>query len=124
PSWLPQPAQWAELSVAAQTGDWDSTLEMYRTALELRRLHPALGAGSEVTWLDAPDGVLAFRRDGAPGEQGFVCVVNLTSQPVTIPSPGKVLLSSGADVRRGQANDGDSSRTSVIAADTTVWWAI
>ncbi|MFI1091210.1 glycoside hydrolase family 13 protein [Streptomyces sp. NPDC020917] len=124
PSWLPQPAQWAELSVAAQTGTYDSTLEMYRSALELRRRHPALGAGSEVTWLDAPEGVLAFRRDGAAGGQGFLCVVNLTSRPVAIPTPGEVLLSSGADVRPGGADDGDSSRTSVIAADTTVWWAI
>jgi alpha-glucosidase len=65
PSWLPQPDSWAELSVEAQTGDPDSTLELYRTALRLRRAHPALGAGTEVTWLDAPEGVLAFRRDAA-----------------------------------------------------------
>jgi alpha-glucosidase len=124
PSWLPQPAEWAELSVAAQTGVADSTLEMYRRALELRREHPALGAGAAVTWLDAPEGVLAFRRDGAAGEPGFVCVVNLTSRPVAVPTPGTVLLSSGAEVAPGGAEDGDSSRTSVIAADTTVWWAI
>ncbi|MER6348974.1 glycoside hydrolase family 13 protein [Streptomyces sp. NPDC001532] len=62
PSWLPQPAGWAELSVAAQSGAPDSTLELYRGALALRRDHAALGAGDQVRWLDTPEGVLAFRR--------------------------------------------------------------
>ncbi|MFC4464549.1 hypothetical protein ACFPH6_08240 [Streptomyces xiangluensis] len=35
-------------------------LELYRTALRLRRDNPALGDGT-MTWLDAPAGVLAFR---------------------------------------------------------------
>ncbi|WP_414720844.1 glycoside hydrolase family 13 protein [Streptomyces sp.] len=95
PSWLPQPKTWAELSVEVQSGDPDSTLELYRAALALRHEHPALGAGEAVTWLDAPDGMLAFRRDGRDGE-GFVCTVNLTGAPVTIPLPGRALLSSGA----------------------------
>ncbi|MCJ1677650.1 glycoside hydrolase family 13 protein [Streptomyces sp. APSN-46.1] len=43
-SWLPQPAGWGALSVAAQTGDPHSTLELYRAALELRRALPGLGA--------------------------------------------------------------------------------
>ncbi|MFI8385667.1 alpha-amylase family glycosyl hydrolase [Streptomyces sp. NPDC085540] len=43
-SWLPQPAGWGGLSVAAQTGDPHSTLELYRAALELRRAMPGLGA--------------------------------------------------------------------------------
>ena len=52
--WLPQPAGWGELSVAAQTGDPGSMLELYRSALRLRREHP--GFRSEgMTWLDAPE---------------------------------------------------------------------
>ncbi|MFV2119442.1 glycoside hydrolase family 13 protein, partial [Streptomyces sp. Act-28] len=42
-SWLPQPEGWGALSVAAQTGDPASTLELYRAALAVRREHPALG---------------------------------------------------------------------------------
>jgi alpha-glucosidase len=34
-----------------------------------------------MTWIDAPDGVLAFRR-GAD----FVCVINYNDHPVTLPS--------------------------------------
>ncbi|MCM2418989.1 glycoside hydrolase family 13 protein [Streptomyces sp. RKAG293] len=114
PSWLPQPDAWAGLSVEAQQGDPASTLEFYREALAVRREHPALGAGSEVTWLAAPEGVLAFRRDSAEGS--FVCTANVGGTPVTIPAPGRALLS-GA----GFTVDGADA---VIPADTTIWWAI
>ncbi|MEX2974333.1 glycoside hydrolase family 13 protein [Streptomyces sp. C184] len=109
-SWLPQPADWATLTVEAQTGDPDSTLELYRTALSLRRTHPALGAGESVEWLDAPKGVLAFRRPG-----GLVCTVNTTDTPARLTVPGRVLLSS----RQLDAPHGDFF---VLPADTTIWW--
>lgn len=104
-SWLPQPAEWAGLSVAAQTGDPASTLELYRAALHLRRSHPELGAGDAVEWLEAPAGVLAFRRGD------FTCTVNTTAEPVRMPAPGTVLLASG-----------DLSDPSELPADTAVWW--
>jgi alpha-glucosidase len=78
--WLPQPASWASLTVATQQGDPGSTLAFYRAALRARRSNPALGDGA-MTWIDAPDGVLAFRR-GAD----FVCVINYNDHPVTLPS--------------------------------------
>ena len=114
PSWLPQPPEWAALTVEAQSGDPDSTLEFYRRALALRAEHPALGAGESVVWLDAPEGVLAFRRDSPRGS--FVCTVNTTGAPVAMPAPGRPLLAStalgpvGADVE--------------VPADTAIWWAI
>ncbi|MFI8996847.1 glycoside hydrolase family 13 protein [Streptomyces sp. NPDC053542] len=87
--WLPQPPEWRELSVAAQEGDEDSMLALYRRALRLRRDHPALGDGT-LTWLDAPEGVLALRR-----EPGFLCVVNLSAEPYALPAHKDVLLASG-----------------------------
>ncbi|MGW6907303.1 glycoside hydrolase family 13 protein [Streptomyces sp. NPDC054940] len=112
-SWLPQPAGWGALSVEAQTGDPDSTLELYRGALAARREHPALGAGSEVDWLDdVPEGVLAFRRTS--GARDFVCVVNTTGGPVRIPAPGRLLLSSApVAVSGGEAE---------VPADGAAWW--
>ncbi|MEV6581715.1 glycoside hydrolase family 13 protein [Streptomyces sp. NPDC051582] len=104
-SWLPQPAEWAGLSVEAQTGDPDSTLELYRAALRIRRDHADLGAGDAVEWLEAPQGVLAFRRGG------FVCTANTTGEPVRMPAPGTVLLASGEVTDPG-----------VLGADTAVWW--
>ena len=44
-TWLPQPDDWTELTVAAQTGRAESTLELYRSALALRRTDPALDRG-------------------------------------------------------------------------------
>ncbi|KES07349.1 alpha-glucosidase [Streptomyces toyocaensis] len=107
-SWLPQPEDWAELSVEAQTGDPGSTLELYRSALAVRRERADLGAGDAVEWLRAPEGVLAFRR----GE--FVCVANTTAESVTTPAYGRVLIASGeVEETAGEAK---------VPADTTVWW--
>ncbi|MER7155072.1 DUF3459 domain-containing protein, partial [Streptomyces lydicus] len=97
------------LTVDAQTGDPDSTLELYRTALRLRRVQPGLGAGDAVEWLDAPDGVLVFRRPG-----GLVCTVNTTGTPVRLPTPGRLLLASD---RLEATADGFT-----LPADTTAWW--
>ncbi|MFJ9839353.1 glycoside hydrolase family 13 protein [Kitasatospora sp. NPDC101155] len=110
PSWLPQPAEWAALSVEAQTGDPTSTLELYRSALAVRRAQPDLGAGTEVEWLDAPEGALAFRRGS------FVCTVNTTGEPVRIAAPGRLLLASTELVVDG----GET----VLAPDSTGWWAV
>ncbi|MBO1417298.1 glycoside hydrolase family 13 protein [Streptomyces sp. FH025] len=110
PSWLPQPAEWAELSVEAQTGDPASTLELYRSALAVRRARPDLGAGTEVEWLDGPEGTLAFRRGS------FVCTVNTTGEPVRITAPGRLLLGSTELVVDG----GET----VLAPDSTGWWAV
>lgn len=113
-SWLPQPEGWGALSVEAQSGDADSTLELYRNALTLRREHPDLGAGDAVSWLGAPEGVLAFRR-GA-----FVCAANTTGEAVELgglselPGERTVLLASGP-------YDDASGR---LPADTVVWWTV
>ncbi|KAB1101530.1 glycoside hydrolase family 13 protein [Micromonospora aurantiaca] len=87
--WLPQPADWKDRTVRAQTGDPHSMLELYRAALTLRRAEPALGDGT-LTWLPAPDGVLAFAR-----EPGFTCLVNLGDAAVPLPAHDRLLLASG-----------------------------
>jgi alpha-glucosidase len=89
--WLPQPANWAASTVEAQTGDPASMLELYRSALKLRRAEPALGDG-ELSWLDGqPVGVLAFTRG-----ENFACVDNLPSTPTELPPHTEVLLASEA----------------------------
>ncbi|MCB5912355.1 glycoside hydrolase family 13 protein [Streptomyces pinistramenti] len=108
-SWLPQPAGWGGLSVAAQSGDPDSTLELYRAALALRRSHPGLGDG-EMSWRPAPDGVLAFARPGV------LCTVNTLPDAVELPLPGRLLLSSAP-----VATEGGSA---LLPGDSCTWWAI
>ncbi|GAB3823601.1 glycoside hydrolase family 13 protein [Kribbella italica] len=86
--WLPQPADWAPLTAAAQESDPASHLNLYRAALKIRRAEEALGEG-RLTWDDdAPAGVLSFTRD-----PGFRCVVNLGSSPIELPA-GEILLAS------------------------------
>jgi alpha-glucosidase len=88
--WLPQPAHWAQRTVEVETGDPDSMLELYRTALRIRRSQRSLGDGV-IAWLPSPAGVLAFAR----GPQADVsCVVNISDAAVDLPA-GKLLLTSG-----------------------------
>jgi alpha-glucosidase len=87
--WLPQPARWKTLTAERQAQDPGSMLELYRSALRLRHASAALGDG-KLTWLAAPDGVLAFAR-----EPGFACWVNLAPDPVPLPDDVQVLLASG-----------------------------
>jgi alpha-glucosidase len=101
--WLPQPKEWRDLTVEIETGDPRSILELYRTALHIRRAEPQLGDG-EMTWRPAPDGVLAFDRG-----TGVRCVANLSAAPVGLPEHAAVLLASGP-------LDGG-----MLPADTAVW---
>jgi alpha-glucosidase len=87
--WLPMPPDWAKLTVERQLEDADSTLSLYRQAIELRRTHPAF-RGVELEWYGAPAGCFAYRRKGS----GLVCVLNAADTPVPLPS-GELLLASG-----------------------------
>jgi alpha-glucosidase len=88
-SWLPQPGAWKDHTVEAETGDPASMLELYRTALRLRRSEPSLrDTATPMRWLPSPGGVLAFRRGTA------ACFVNLSGDAVALPDHAAVLLSS------------------------------
>ncbi|MFJ6651676.1 glycoside hydrolase family 13 protein [Microbacterium sp. NPDC091313] len=103
-SWLPQPAQWAELARDAQVGDPSSTLELYRALLAERR-ERGLGANA-LEWLEGfPDGAVAFRT----GELTVVANVS-SATPVELPA-GAVVIASGP--LEGGA----------LPVDTTAWIA-
>ena len=85
--WIPQPAEWAELTVAAQQADPDSTLAFYRKALAARRKHAA-DAGDEVM-VEVEADALTVRR----GE--LTVVLNCGATPVPMP-PGELLIASAA----------------------------
>lgn len=110
-SWLPQPASWSGLSVEAQQGVAGSTLELYRSALALRRSEPSLGGGG-LRWLPSPGGTLVLARDSPEGP-GVVVAVNLGARPVALPPYGELLLSSE------QLDD-----PHVLPADTAAWYRL
>lgn len=62
-TWLPMPGDWAELTVEKQIEDADSTLSLYRQAIELRKTHTAFG-GDELEWYGAPHGVFRVPSAG------------------------------------------------------------
>ena len=87
PSHLPQPDWFGASSVEAEDADPDSTLNLYRRALEVR---PRL-LGGDLAWVDMRRGVsdvLAFERG-----DGWLCVTNFGDEPVELPE-GEVELSS------------------------------
>ncbi|MEZ0364333.1 glycoside hydrolase family 13 protein [Mycobacterium sp. pUA109] len=86
-TWLPMPPDWANLTVDAQLDDPESTLSLFRRALQLRRERPEF-AGAGLRWRRAPAGTLVFER-GA-----LVCALNAGTQPMGLPD-GRLLLASG-----------------------------
>ncbi|MBL6278956.1 glycoside hydrolase family 13 protein [Micromonospora fiedleri] len=93
-SWLPAPATWRALSVAAQTGVPGSTLELYRAALRIRHSHPALAGTGGITWQETAPDVLAFSR--STGDTVLTCVVNTGDTPVRLDGYGTPLVASEA----------------------------
>ncbi|MFJ8363960.1 alpha-amylase family glycosyl hydrolase [Streptomyces sp. NPDC093984] len=101
--WFPQPADWAGLSARAQEGDDSSMLALYRTALRLRRAHPASHATLK---LDGPDSGEWF---GFERGSGLRCLVNFGTRPLRLDDDAEVLLSSAP--LHGRA----------VPQDTAVW---
>ncbi len=98
---LPQPENFGELSVAAQDEDKQSTLNLYRAALKLRR---ELQSEETLEWLETPQNTLAFRRPN-----GWVSFTNFDAEPVELPQQ-EVVLGSGPLTTEG-----------LLPRNTTVW---
>ncbi len=94
--WLPINQSWQSMTIESENVDSASSLNLYRSALALRREY-LLGAG-QITWLEAPlhgaqaDGVLAFTR-GA-----LTIVMNFTQQRHELKIDGQVLLMSAGQI--------------------------
>jgi len=103
PPWLPQPPAWQQLAADAQSPDRDSMLNLYRAALRIRRTESYF-ATDAFAWVDAHAGVLVFSRSDS-----FRCLVNLSAEPVPLPSEAELLLASGP------------LRDGLLPPDTAVW---
>lgn len=102
-TWLPQPETWGSLTVEAQLRDPDSMLNLYRSALRLRRQTPGFRTDA-LTWREAPAGVLDFDR--GPGVR---CLVNVSGAPIELDPKTRVLLSS------------EPLEDAVLPTDTAAW---
>lgn len=70
------------MTVEAQRSDPASMLELYRSALRLRRAQPGLRTDREpLRWLPSDSDVLAYRRGDT-----FACVVNFGPDDADLPA--------------------------------------
>lgn len=99
---LPQPQWFGELSVEAESGVPTSTLELYRSAIHLRR---DLQGAEELTWLPMAPKTLHFERPG-----GWRSLTNFGSKPIMMPDHSEILLAS-------MPVDGHT-----VPGNTTLWY--
>jgi alpha-glucosidase len=86
-TWLPMAPEADVRNRASEASDPSSILHLYRRAIAVRRATPALTRGT-FTFLDAPAGVLAYRRE-ADGDAVDV-LVNFTGEAVDLADPSAV----------------------------------
>ena len=106
-TWLPQPDYFGGLAVDQQTGSADSTLELYRSLLTIRRTR-RLGAGA-VTVVDLGDDILAF--DITTDHTTTRVMVNLGHRDCLIPQDTALLIASEPGI------------TDTLPTDHAVWLA-
>jgi alpha-glucosidase len=107
-AWLPQPPEYDVLAVDRQLDVADSTLELYRTLLHLRR-EMRLGLGT-LTWYDAgSDEAVAFTT--SVDDQTVLVLANLGPSPVPVPRGARVLVASTPEF----------SVDAGVPSDTTIW---
>jgi alpha-glucosidase len=104
-TWLPQPADWAPVTVEVEAGEAGSMLSFYREALARRPSRLDTRAALDLTASTAE--VLDIVT---PGDPGVRCVVNLGAGPVKLP-PGELLMASQPVVER------------MLLSDTAAWLA-
>ena len=101
-AWLPASSWWGNYSAESQEHDENSTLNIYRRALAIRKTESGLGDGP-MEWLKTRNDVVAFSRPG-----NFACYINFGAD-FELPENCEVLISSG--VMKGK----------VLPTDTAAW---
>ena len=86
--WLPQPAAWASMTTATEAVDPGSMLNLYRSALAIRRREADLQSDG-LEWVASPPETLHLRRG-----DGIHCLVNLSDAPIGLPVGHTLLLAS------------------------------
>lgn len=106
--WLPQPLSFANYAADSEAGVAGSTLELYRSALEIRATH-ALGEGTH-TWAPQHDpgaGIIAFSNGP------ITVIANAGSVPLDLRPAAEIVLASGVESVSG----------GMLAPNSAVWIA-
>ena len=114
--WLPVAEQHAAAAPSVQENDPASTLNFARRIIAWRRQQPQLTRG-EITFVDAPEPVLALRRD-LDGHPGALAVFNLGREAVSFELPA----AAGATVMTGHGLPGSVDGTRVTLPAYGAWF--
>jgi len=94
--WLPLSQSWKNFTVEHENSDPHSLLNLFRSALSIRRKH--LLESQQIEWIESPShgacggSILAFKR------AAMTVVMNLSEEGVDIEIPGEVLFASSGPV--------------------------
>ena len=116
--WLPMPQTWANLTVARQSEDPRSSLEMYRKLLALRKEFLKVSTG--FSWARKPDGsgLISYRR-------GKVEVVLNTSEiEIELPITGRILMTSDPTITLPTGATSDAAGGNFLLAPATCIWIL
>lgn len=111
---LPQPLWYARYAADAEATDPASMLSLYRAALAWRQGHLTATGDLGLEWVASEelgypeDKTIVYERPLAGDERTFMCVVNFTEAPVSLPD-GQLVMSS-MPITGGQ-----------LPGDTTAW---
>lgn len=101
--WLPWPPEADTRNVKSMRTDEGSILHLYKRLISTRRHSPVLREGDQEL-LEAPEGVLAYRR--TLGDDRRLVVINFTEEPVEVSLAGSWAVEIASDGPEGQRFDG------------------
>lgn len=103
-TWLPVGDDYGSINVKSQLKDRESTLNLYRSLLVLRRGHPALRVGSFLTHPASTEDVFAYRRES--DDETMTVVLNFSNEERMIDvGRGEVVFSTSDPERRGRSRN-------------------
>ena len=109
---MPQPKNFGEYSIEAESADPNSPLSVFRKALALRK---ELLAPEEMTWHETEDSnVLHFSRPNGPGSQSLHCITNFGRNYYNFDA----LLKNGGELIHAS---GPFAKADTLPPATTVW---
>jgi alpha-glucosidase len=114
--WLPVAAPHLAAAASVQEGDQHSALNFARRAIAWRRTLPQLTRG-EIVFFDAPEPVLALRRDLA-GHPGVLAAFNLSAQPQAFAWPE----AAGAAPLAGHGLPGSAAGSTITLPAYGAWF--
>jgi alpha-glucosidase len=82
--WLPVPPNYKQRNVAVEEKDPDSLLNFYKQLIRLRRTHPALRDGAQITVNCRDTEVLSFVRKSPDDGESLLVLLNMSNKSKTV----------------------------------------